>query len=160
MRKVTPRSPGREAACTVLHVARAAARRNGTAPAGPRSAPRMRHPLEGLRLRRCTVEVRASWGLTLRLRPPRVGELPRMRSGCYSSVARRPRSCASRHGDGVRVSFENSTVCRALCSDWWCCASLMFCSVSAGPVSWCRVFGSQFLLESLILAQDERWRRA
>jgi hypothetical protein len=49
-------------------------------------------------------------------------------------------------GDGVRVSFENSTVCRAyfflvLCQFWF--------------FVW-----SGFLLESLILAQDERWRRA
>jgi hypothetical protein len=48
-------------------------------------------------------------------------------------------------GDGVRVSFENSTVCRACFS---------------GFVPVCFFVWSGFLLESLILAQDERWRRA
>jgi hypothetical protein len=45
----------------------------------------------------------------------------------------------------VRVSFENSTVCRACFSGFVPVLFFVFVRV---------------LLESLILAQDERWRRA
>jgi hypothetical protein len=49
-------------------------------------------------------------------------------------------------GDGVRVSFENSTVCRAF--------------IFSGFVPVLFLLFVRVLLESLILAQDERWRRA
>ena len=57
---------------------------------------------------------------------------------------------------GVCLFFENSTGCReSQCQ--------LFLFTPVGVLIWqffCRVFFFRFLLESLILAQDERWRRA
>ena len=82
--------------------------------------------------------------------------------------------------DGVCLFFENSTVCRMLvpCLFWprvpgwmlclvgygvslsgfWCFAS----DQSGAPCFWCVgvLFSVGHSTESLILAQDERWRRA
>lgn len=61
----------------------------------------------------------------------------------------------------VRVSFENSTVCRAIESVWRFVPNLFVWlqhSASVGCCGQCLLV--RVLLESLILAQDERWRRA
>jgi hypothetical protein len=65
----------------------------------------------------------------------------------------------------VRVILENSTVC--LDSRWISLHPLFLVGVvfliddSGSDVGDCSsVLGFSFLMESLILAQDERWRRA
>ena len=78
-----------------------------------------------------------------------------------------------RPGIGVCVIFENSTVCdsrwiglfvsvlAALCFLWggWC-GFLMDDFLLFVSVVFVGVLFSVFFAESLILAQDERWRRA
>jgi hypothetical protein len=56
---------------------------------------------------------------------------------------------------GVRVLFENSTVCRFKYASELVPGLLDYGQVIAGMIFQCEA-----LLESLILAQDERWRRA
>ncbi len=66
----------------------------------------------------------------------------------------------------MRVSFENSTVCRTVPLFWgasfWIGFNASLFSVALSGVAGFVWLGFQplFLLESLILAQDERWRRA
>ena len=62
--------------------------------------------------------------------------------------------------DGVRVSFENSTVCRACLFGLVVLCQFDVLLFFLRPRPWGEGFEGQFLLESLILAQDERWRRA
>jgi hypothetical protein len=87
-------------------------------------------------------------GLTAGNRPGRLVWLPRGMACCWLCC-------------GVWLFFENSTGCL-----------ISQCQVCLVPVFWGLFFGDtffgvlpgfvfrQFLLESLILAQDERWRRA
>ena len=69
----------------------------------------------------------------------------------------------------ARVMFENSTVCHAIYVVVIVCAasaSLVWVFVGfwqsndSGDELVCLFAGFEFFMESLILAQDERWRRA
>jgi hypothetical protein len=70
--------------------------------------------------------------------------------------------------DGVCLFFENSTVCRNVSAMLFCFVCLFWfllviSAVLACLVGWvsCSVGACcVHLMESLILAQDERWRRA
>ena len=90
-------------------------------------------PSEVFRPVRCTVEVWDGQGLTLGAGPLRVGELPRIRFGMLLWMT----SPDGLPGGGMLVCgclLRTQQCVELVCSDWWCCASLMFClDVSTAP---------------------------